>query len=160
VTVIDHVQELWTGLLGFLGHLVIPDWGALIGLLPIFLVLGVIGPIATILMLVWFIYVVRRPRTSTEYVEGPRRAPLDEAGRPVFPVGLPHCLREGLIYSTGTQRCPNDGDELWVVCPMCGLGRSAGVDTCGECGLILKVQHRDVALGPIAAPPPGGAAVA
>ena len=160
MTVIDHVQQVWTGILQFLSGLVIPDWGALIGLLPIFLVLGVIGPIATILMLGWFIYVVRRPMTSVKYVEGPRPAPLDENGRPVFPVGLPHCLREGLIYATGTQRCPNDGDELWVVCPMCGLGRAAGIDTCGECGLILKVQNRDVALGPIAAPPPGGAAAA
>ena len=46
MTVIDHLNEVWTGLLDFLTHLVIPDWGALVGLLPLFLVLGVIGPIA------------------------------------------------------------------------------------------------------------------
>jgi hypothetical protein len=160
VTVIDHLNELWTGLLHFLSTLIIPDWGALIGLLPLFLVLGVIGPIASILALGWFIYMIRRPLTPVRYVDGPRPAPLDEQGRPVFPVGLPHCLREGLIYTSGTKRCPNDGDELWVACPMCGLGRSAGVDTCGECGLVLKVANRPVTIGPLAEPPPGGRAIA
>jgi hypothetical protein len=160
VSLIDHLNELWTGLLGFLSHLVIPDWGALVGLLPLFLVLGVIGPIASILILVWLIYALRRPRTPVAYEDGPRLAPLDAAGKPIFPVGLPHCLREGLIYASGTKRCPNDGDELWVVCPMCGLGRSAGVQTCGECGLVLKVENRAVTLGQIAGPPPGGAAIA
>lgn len=160
MTVIDHLNQLWTGLLDFLSHLVIPDWGALIGLLPIFLVLGVIGPIASILALAWFIYMVRRPMAPVSYEEGPRPAPLDADGRPVFPVGLPHCLSEGLIYPSGATRCPNDGNELWVVCPMCNLGRSAGVETCGECGLVLKVRNRPVAIGPIAGPPPGGAAIA
>lgn len=160
MSLIDHLNEIWTGLLGFLSHLVIPDWGALVGLLPLFLVLGVIGPIASILFLVWIIYVLRRPRTPVAYQDGPRAAPLDATGKPIFPVGLPHCLREGLIYASGTKRCPNDGDELWVVCPMCGLGRSAGVQTCAECGLVLKVENRAVALGQIARPPPGGAAIA
>jgi hypothetical protein len=160
VTVIDHLNELWTGLLGFLSHIVVPDWGALIGLLPLFLVLGVIAPIFSILVLVWLIYMIRRPQTSVRYAEGPRTAPLDAEGHPVFPIGLPHCLREGLIYASGTTRCPNDGDELWVLCPMCGLGRSAGIRTCGECGLVLKVENRAVTVGSIAGPPPGGAAVA
>jgi hypothetical protein len=160
VTVIDNLNHIWTGLLNFLSTLVIPDWGALIGLLPLLLLLGVIGPIASILILGQLIYILRRPMTPVSYDDGPRAALLDEEGKPIYPVGLPHCLREGLIYSSGTKRCPNDGDELWVVCPMCGLGRSAGVQTCGECGLVLKVDHRPVALGPIAGPPPGGAAVA
>lgn len=160
MTVIDHLNQLWTGLLDFLSHFIIPDWGSLIGLLPLLLVLGVLGPILSILVLAWFIYVVRRPRASMSYQEGPRPAPLDADGHPVFPVGLPHCLREGLVFASGTTRCPNDGDELWVLCPMCGLGRSAGVKTCGECGLVLNVQNRPVALGRIAGPPPGGAAVA
>lgn len=160
MTVIDHLNQLWTGLLDFLGHIVVPDWGALIGLLPIFLVLGVLGPIFSILTIAWLVYIVRRPRTSVRYDEGPRLAQLDEGGRPIFPVGLPHCLREGLIYASGTTRCPNDGDELWVLCPMCRLGRSAGVRTCAECGLVLKVENRAVALGPMAGPPPGGAAIA
>jgi hypothetical protein len=160
VTVIDNLNHIWTGLLNFLSTLVIPDWGSLVGLLPLFLVLGVIGPIATILILAWFIYLVRRPMTPVAYRDGPRPAPLDDDGKPVFPVGLPHCLREGLVYASGSTRCPNDGDELWVVCPMCGLGRSAGVQTCGECGLVLKVANRPAALGPIAGPPPGGAAIA
>ncbi len=160
MTVIDNLNHMWTGLLDFLSHLVIPDWGALIGLLPVFLLVGVIGPIASILFLAQVVYIVRRPRTPMSYQDGPRPAPLDADGKPIFPVGLPHCLREGLIYTSSAKRCPNDGDELWVVCPMCGLGRSAGVRTCGECGLVLKVENRPVATGAIAGPPPGGAAVA
>jgi hypothetical protein len=160
VTIIDGLNQAWTGLLDFLSKLVIPDWGALIGLLPILLLVGVIGPIVSLLVLGQVIYLVRRPRTGLRYVEGPRPATLDADGRPSFPPGLPHCLHEALVYPSGTTRCANDGAELWVVCPMCGLGRSAGVRTCGNCGLVLTVKNRPIAIGPVAGPPPGGAAAA
>ena len=160
MTVLDQLNQAWTGLLDFLGKLVIPDWGALIGLLPLLLLIGVIGPIVSLLVLGQVIYLVRRPRTGLRYVEGPRPAALDADGRPVYPAGLPHCLQEALVYPSGATRCLNDGAELWVVCPMCGLGRSAAVRTCGNCGLVLTVKNRPVALGPVAGPPPGGAAAA
>ena len=160
MTVIDHLNELWTGLLHFLSTLIIPDWGALIGLLPLFLVLGVIGPIVSILALGWFIYMIRRPLTPVRYAEGPRPAPLDEDGKPIFPVGLPHCLREGLIFASGTNRCPNDGDELWVVCRCAASAARRASTRCGECGLVLKVANRPVTIGPLAEPPPGGRAIA
>jgi hypothetical protein len=156
----DNLNQLWSGLLDFLSKLVIPDWGALIGLLPVFLVIGVLGPIVSIMAIAWFVYVIRRPHSPLRYAEGPRAAPLDATGRPVFPTGLPHCLADGLIYPSGTSRCPADGRELWVVCPMCDLGRAAGIQTCAECGLVLKVEKRAIATGTIAGPPPGGAAVA
>jgi hypothetical protein len=160
VSVIDQLNQLWNGLLDFLKNLVIPDWGALINLLPLFLVLGVLGPIFSILVLAWFIYIVRKPRTGVQYAEGPRRAELDADSVPIFPPGLPHCLSDGLIYPSGTSRCAEDGNELWVTCPMCGLGRSAQIKTCGNCGLVLNVKNRAITAGPVAGPPPGGAAVA
>ena len=47
-----------------------------------------------------------------------------------------------------------------MICPMCGLGRSALIDTCTNCGLVLKVKTRAVAVRTTAGPKPGGAAAA
>ena len=160
MTVIDNLNQAWSGLLDFLSKLVIPDWGALIGLLPVFLVIGVLGPIVSIIALAWFVYVVRRPHSPLRYQDGPRPAPLDADGHPAFPAGLPHCPDDGLVYDSGATRCERDGRELWVICPMCKLGRAAAIQTCAECGLVLKVEKRAIAAGTIAGPPPGGAAVA
>jgi hypothetical protein len=160
VSIVDSLNGLWNQILELLSKLVIPDWGSLIGLLPIFLVLGVLGPIASILFLAWFIYIVRRPRVGMRYEDGPRKAELDGDGKPIFPAGLPHCLADGLIYPSGATRCDEDGSELWVRCPMCGLGRAAGIKTCGNCGLVLNVKTRALTLGPTTGPPPGGAAAA
>jgi hypothetical protein len=155
----DSIANLWNQILDLLSKLVIPDWGSLIGLLPIFLVIGVLGPLVSLLALVWFVYVVRKPRTHVGFVEGPRAAPLDAEGEPVFPSGEPYCLRHAVIHPPGTTRCPEDGEPLSVICPKCGLGRSADIGTCGNCGLVLKVVPRARALRP-AGPPPGGAAAA
>jgi hypothetical protein len=43
---------------------------------------------------------------------------------------------------------------------MCGLGRSALIDTCTNCGLVLKVKTKAVAVRTTAGPKPGGAAAA
>jgi hypothetical protein len=155
----DQLANLWNQLLDLTSKLVIPDWGSLVGLLPIFLLIGVLGPLITILVLFWFVYFVRKPRTHVGFVEGPHAAPLDAGGRPVFPAGEPYCLRHALIYPPGTTRCAEDAEILSVVCPKCGVGRTADIDTCGNCGLVLKVVPRARALRP-AGPPPGGAAAA
>ena len=159
MTIVDYLNQLWTGILEILSKLIIPDWGALVGLMPIFLVLGVVGPILSILVLVWVIYFVVRPRTGVRYDEESHPAELDESGQPIFPVGLPHCFAHGLVYPSGATRCDIDHALLWVRCPMCNLGRSAEVKTCGNCGLVLTVKNRARVVGP-AGPPPGGAAVA
>jgi hypothetical protein len=157
--IVDQLGRLWNQLLDVTSKVVIPDWGSLIGLLPIFLVLGVLGPLITLLALFWFYYFVRKPRTRVTYEEGPRQAPLGPDGQPEFPVGEPYCLAHALIYPSGQTRCPIDGELLSVVCPKCGLGRSADIDTCGNCGLVLKIVPRARVLRP-AGPPPGGAAAA
>jgi hypothetical protein len=43
---------------------------------------------------------------------------------------------------------------------MCSLGRSALMDACSNCGLVLKVKSRAIAVRASAGPKPGGAAVA
>jgi hypothetical protein len=154
----DQIENIWTGLLSFLEKLVVPDWGSLIDLLPIFLILGVIGPLVTIGVLFWGWYLIRKPRTRVRYEEGPTPAPLGPDGVPLFPKGLPYSPMTGLVYPPGRKR-GDGGEDLSVICPMCDIGRDAAVDTCGNCGLVLKVEQRPRVVAPIA-PPPGGAAIA
>ena len=94
------------------------------------------------------------------FEEGPRVAEIGPGGDPIFPVGLPHCRRDVLVYPSGTVRCERCRDELAVICPMCSLGRPAIIDTCTNCGLVLKVKPRAVAVRTTSGPKPGGAAAA
>jgi hypothetical protein len=154
----QHIEELWSGLLSFIEKLVVPDWGSLIDLLPILLVLGVIGPLVTLGVLFWGWYFIRKPRTRVRYEEGATLAPMGADGAPIFPRGLPYSPISGLVYPPGITR-GNDGEDLSVICPMCEIGRDAALDTCANCGLVLKVERRPRVIAP-AAPPPGGAAIA
>ena len=160
MSLVDEINQLWTQALGLIAKVVSPDWGSLVGLLPLFLLIGVIGPLVTILALLWMYYFVRRPRTRVRFVEGPRLAAIAGDGLPLFPPGEPYDVRTGLIYPPGTTQ--NDAGELLsVTCPMCTIARTADVTTCHNCGLVLKVDRRVAvrALQP-AGPPPGGAAAA
>jgi hypothetical protein len=159
VTVLDTIQRIWQTFLDFISMFVIPDWGALIGLLPVFLVLGVIGPILSLGVLVWLIYFVRKPRVPLASDPEPVAAQIGEDGKPVIPRGEPFCYRDGLIYPANARRCEVCGDELSVRCPKCDVGRPASISTCGNCGLVLKVRPQTQVVRP-AQPPPGGAAVA
>jgi hypothetical protein len=161
VNLVDQLGHLWDQILGLLAPLVIPDWGALIGLLPIFLVIGVLGPLVSLLALGWMIYLVRRPRARLKVLEGPYPAPLDDSGRPVYPTGQPYCARDGLIYPSKMTVCDVCRDELVVTCPKCQIGRQARIGTCANCGLVLQIDERAVqrAVVPVG-PPPGGAAAA
>lgn len=160
MNLIGSLQEFWDGFLEFATLFVIPDWGELIGLLPVFIFLGVVGPLLTIVPLGILIYQARKPRVRTRVVEGPRAAAVGADGEPVFPAGLPYCRRDGLIFASGTQRCDDCRETLLVICPMCALGRTALSDTCTNCGLVLKVQPRAVVVRASSGPRPGGAAVA
>jgi hypothetical protein len=157
--IVDSLASAWDQLLILIGKIVSPDWGALVNLLPLLLLFGLIGPLISLLALVWAYYFAAKPRPKVRYDEGVRIAPLDESGAPIFPVGEPYCLRDHQIFASGTTRCPDDGSALAVICPMCGIGRDAAITTCGNCGLVLKVEQRVRVVRP-AGPPPGGAAVA
>ena len=90
-------------------------------------------------------YQIAKPRTKVKFVEGPRHGrPRRRPASPVYPPGLPFCRRDALVYETGVMTCERCDDELAVVCPMCGLGRMAAIDTCANCGLVLKVKNRPV----------------
>jgi len=160
VNLVDVLNGIWNQILEITSLFVMPDWGALIGLLPILVVLGLVAPFLTFLGLGVFIYLVRKPRIRVNYEEGARVAEIGPGGEPVFPAGLPYCRRDGLIYASGTRRCDTCHDQLAVICPMCGLGRSALVDTCSNCGLVLKVKSRSVVVPASTGPKPGGAAAA
>jgi hypothetical protein len=157
---VDALEQLWQGILDITSLFVIPDWGAVVGLLPIFLLILVIGPILSLVVLLWLIYVVRAPRTGhVQLDDSPRAAALGADGAPVYPAGEPYCPRDALIYPPRARRCETCGGELSVVCPKCEVVRSALVEACSNCGLVIKVEPRAVALRP-AGPPPGGAAAA
>lgn len=160
MTIVDQLQQLWNGLLDLTSMLVLPDWGSLINLLPWAVLLFVVGPILSLLLLAWFVYAVRKPRVGMlPLAEGPRVAPIGADGLPEFPTGEPICFRDGLIYPPGATRCDSCGDELSLYCPRCRVIRTASLETCGNCGLTIKLERRGLALTP-AAPPPGGAAAA
>ncbi len=156
----DTLDQIWNGLLQFMSYIVIPDWGSVIGLLPLFIFLGVVGPLLTLVPLGILIYQLRKPRAKVRYEEGPRIAEIGADGQPIFPPGLPFCREHGLIHPSGAQRCEHGDGDLAVTCPMCGLGRPAAIDTCTNCGLVLKVKPRTVAVGRPTGPRPGGAAAA
>jgi hypothetical protein len=162
VTIVDTLNEIWTNLLEIMTQFVIPDWNAIIGMLPLLVFLGIVGPLLTLLPLGIVIYQLRKPRVKgVAFEEGPTVAAIGADGQPIFQPGLPHCRRDGLIYASGTARCERCQDPLAVICPMCGLGRMAMVDTCTNCGLVLKVKPRSVVVHRAASgPKPGGAAVA
>lgn len=160
MNLLDVLNEIWNQILAVTSIFVLPDWGVLIGYLPVIILLGVVMPFLTFLALGMMIYTIRKPRTKVTFEEGPRVAEIGPGGDPIYPVGLPHCRRDQLVYPSGTNRCERCHDELAVICPMCGLGRLAIVDTCTNCGLVLKVNPRAVAVRTSSGPRPGGAAAA
>lgn len=150
---------MWSDLLGFVSTLVIPDWSSLIALLPLFVLVGVVGPLLSLIALGWLGYTITKPRVKVRYDEGTKVAPRDHLGRPIVPAGEPYCPKDGLIYLTGATRCDVDKTNLLVRCPKCDVVRGAATSTCGNCGLILKVEPRALIIA-TDGPPPGGAALA
>lgn len=154
--IIDQLNQLWTSLLELTSRFVTPAWSELINLLPIFLLIGVVGPILSLLVLGWLRYGALKPRVKAGFADPRRAASVGDDGQPVFPAGEPYSLAERMIYEPGATRSVS-GDELLVGCPKCGLVRGAAVDTCGNCGLTFSLTPPTRTLRP-AAPPPGGRA--
>lgn len=155
----DAIGQLFQVVIDFLNPILLPDWRALVDLLPVFLVLGVVGPIMSLLVLGWFVYFVGKPRGRIPYVPpAPQPARIAD-GVAVYPPGEPYCAFDQLVLPPGETRCPTCGRDLAVTCPKCATGRPAYIDTCGTCGLVLHIDRTVPALRP-AGPPPGGAAAA
>jgi hypothetical protein len=161
VNVVDALNGIWNTILDITKMFVIPDWSSVVGLLPLLIFVGIVGPLITFTILGMLVYQLAKPRTKVRIEEGPQVARIGADGQPIFPPGLPYCRVDALIYPSGTVRCERSGDhEMAVICPMCGLGRPAIIDTCTNCGLVLKVKPRAVVVGRSTGPKPGGAAAA
>ena len=141
MNIIDVLNQIWTQILDVTSIFVMPDWGALIGLLPVFILLGVVGAVPDL--------PGARHRRSTTSASRGRRSPSRKARASPrsAPGGEPSsrsaCPTAGATRSS-TRRARSAAstchDELAVICPMCGLGRMARIDTCSNCGLVLKVK--------------------
>ncbi len=156
--ILDQLNQFWTGVLQFLAQIVTPDWGKLIVVIPVLLVLAVVGPILTILALAWLRYGAVRPRRHVRFADTRRLAELDAAGQPVYPSGEPYSPTERMVYEPGATRSLS-GETLVVACPKCGLVRSAERETCGNCGLSFHLKPVVRSSG-AANRPSGGAAAA
>ncbi len=158
--VIEALQNLWHQLLDLAALFIIPEWGELIALLPVFVLIGLVGPLLTLALLVWVVYLGRRPRASVGFVEGPYRAQIGGDGQPIFPTAEPYCHRDGLIYPAGISTCDVCRDDLIVRCPKCSVGRPATTSVCGNCGLEISLKAPLQTVSRVTGPPPGGAAIA
>lgn len=159
MALVDTLTRFWQAMLDLTSRLVIPDWAALVGLLPVFLVLFVVGPLVTVLALAWLVYLARRPSAAIALDDGPWPLEVGPDGRPRPPLAEPYCPTHRLVFGAGSATCPLDGEPLTVICPKCRLARSARTNRCGNCGLVALPGHRSRPLAP-ALPPPGGAAAA
>ena len=155
----DQLNQIWTGIIAFSAKFISPDWGALIGLIPVILVILAVGPILTILVIAWLRYGALRPRVrAAQFADVRRPAELDAGGNAVYPSGEPYSPTERMIYEPGATRSAS-GEALVVACPKCGLVRSADRDACGNCGLSFHLKPVTRSSG-TASRPSGGAAAA
>jgi hypothetical protein len=153
----------WTAFLDWLTTIIIPDWNGLINLLPILLIVGLIGPVLTLLAAYWFFVRLktRRGRVRTGEPE-PVMAQTDAMGNPIFPPNTPYCPTHALLYPPTAKRCEIDGTELQVRCPVDDNVRVAGQEICRVCGTRyqLGASVAPVVVRRQGRPPEGGAAIA
>lgn len=153
----------WTSFLDWLTTVLVPAWGELIGLLPYVLIGGIIGPILTLIMLMWAWHFISRRRGKVRRAQmQPVAAPVADDGAPTFPVNQPYCVAHALVFPPRATTCSVDGSQLEVTCPVDGTVREAEIDTCAGCGTKFKLGASSAPMVVVASdgPPEGGAAVA
>ena len=158
MSIVDALNEIWNTILEITAMFVIPDWGALIGLMPLLIFLGVVGPLLTFLSLGHHRLPGPKPRTKVELRRGPAGRP--SSTRTASRSSRRACRsagRDALIYPSGTIRCDRCGDELRGHLPDVRPGPRRAIDTCTNCGLVLKVKNR-ARPGPSARRPEAAAA--
>lgn len=156
-------SDPWTAFLDWLSTVLVPAWGELISLLPYLIIIGIIGPILTIIALLWAYHLVSRRRGKVDRsLPQPVAAPVGDDGRPVFPVNQPYCEEHALVFPPRAKECSVDGNALEVTCPVDGTVREAGIDTCTGCGTKFKLgaASGSSVVRSTDGPPEGGAAVA
>jgi hypothetical protein len=153
----------WTNFLTWLTTVVVPNWTELVSMLPLWVTLGLVGPLVSLIVLAWVWHWLRKPRANIARVEPEGfLAQLGADGRPGFPANVPYCLEHALVYPTTRVRCEIDGSDLSIRCPVDGTVRDASVQTCTACGtrFILGAGSSTTLVRRSAGPPEGGAAVA
>jgi hypothetical protein len=153
----------WSAFLDWLNTVLVPNWGELIALLPYVLVGTIVGPILTLIGLMWAWHLLRRRRGRVRRAEvRPVAAPHDGEGRPIFPVNVPYCAEHALIYPPRARTCDIDRADLVVACPVDGSLRAADIQTCSACGTTFKLGAAGATLTVVApdGPPEGGAPIA
>ena len=125
MNILDVLNEIWNQILAVTSIFVMPDWGGLIGLLPVIVLLGVVMPFLTFLALgiddLHGPQAADQGRPSRKARGWPRSAP---AASPIYPVGLPHCRRDALVYPSGHDPLRALPRRARRICPMCNLGRA------------------------------------
>jgi hypothetical protein len=153
----------WSAFLDWLTTVLIPSWGELIGLLPYVLVGTLVGPILTLILLMWvWHYMTRRRGRIRRGEPQPVAAPLGGDGQPTFPANVPYCETHALLFPARDTVCSVDGSALKVACPVDGTVRDAQIDTCTACGtrFTLGAARGTAIVLAQDGPPEGGAAVA
>ena len=153
----------WTAFLDWFTTVLVPSWGELIALLPYVVIAMIVGPILTLIVLMWGWYLIKRQRGRVRRREvQPVAALRDEDGLPVFPPNAPYCEQHALVFPARTRSCSVNGDALSVACPVDGTVRDASLETCSACGTRYKLgaTARVVTVVASDGPPRGGAAIA
>jgi len=153
----------WTSFLDWLSTVLVPGWGELIGLLPYIIAATIVGPILSILLLMWAWHLVSRRRGKVRRAEPQAAvAARDDKGVAVFPLNAPYCDEHALVFSPRTTTCTIDGGALEVACPVDGTVRDAEIDTCSGCGTKFTLGATSTSSVVLSSdgPPEGGAAIA
>jgi hypothetical protein len=157
------VPDPWTGFLQFLQTLVSPDWGELVSMLPLFILLGVLGPILSLIAFMWVWHRLHRRGGRIRIAEPEAMpAPRDATGQPIVAPNIPYCESHALVYPAAATTCEVDGAELSVSCPIDHTVRVASQQVCRACGTryVLGAARTALTVRRSGRPPEGGAAVA
>ncbi|MFI5261870.1 MAG: hypothetical protein ACHQZR_04890 [Candidatus Limnocylindrales bacterium] len=157
------LNDWWNGVLSMLTVLLSPDWSALVAWLPLLLVVGVVGPILTLVGIGWVHHLLISRRAHVSFDEpgpwAPERLPDGTAD---VPPSTPYCARDELLFPGRATTCTVCRDELTVRCPVDGALRPASQQTCRACGTryVLGAGVDALTVRSSARPPTGGAAIA
>lgn len=159
----NAVEGAWHEILGVLEKIIIPNWNDVIGWLPILVVIGLVGPILTLVFLLWAWDFMKRDRPRVRYAEPePLVAERNADGYFVVAANVPYCPRDGMIYPPGAVVCRLCRRELVVRCPVDDTTRTAREELCRACGTryVLGAGTKALTVRRRRGPPEGGAAVA
>lgn len=156
-------MDPWSAFLDWLTTVVVPDWTELVSMMPLWILIGVTGPIVSLLALGWGHHLITRRRGRVRVaIPEVVTAERDANGDPVIPPNVPHNPRLGLIYPPDRTTCEMDGTNLLVRCPVDGTVREAAIQTCTGCGTkyVLGAAQTPLLVQRTRRPPAGGAAAA